>query len=126
MAESGAVPDTVQMIDSTIVRAHHHAAGAKKGIDVTALAARVSGARGPHRTCAMGALRGGFSTKVHVRANAAGLPIGFVITPGEAHDVTAYGALMDEAAPEPKVLLADRGYDADAIRPTSRNGAARP
>ena len=59
-------------------------------------------------------------------ASAARTPIGFVITPGEAHDVTAYGALMDEAAPEPKVLLADRGYDADAIRPTSRNGAARP
>ena len=54
--------------------------------------------------------------RTHVRANAAGLPIGFVITPGEAHDVKAYGALMDEAAPEPKMLLADRGYDADAIR----------
>lgn len=39
-----------------------------------------------------------------------------MITPGEAHDVTAYPALMDEDAPEPKVLIADRGYDADAIR----------
>ena len=38
------------------------------------------------------------------------------MTPGEAHDATAYTALMDEAAPEPKVLIADRGYDADAIR----------
>jgi transposase len=45
LAGSGAVPDTVQMIDSTIVRAHHHAAGAKKGVDATGLAARVSGAR---------------------------------------------------------------------------------
>ena len=38
------------------------------------------------------------------------------MTPGEAHDARAYLALMDEAAPEPKVLIADRGYDADAIR----------
>ena len=38
------------------------------------------------------------------------------MTPGEAHDARAYRALMDEAAPEPKVLIADRGYDADAIR----------
>ena len=30
LVESGAVPDSVQMIDSTIVRAHHCAAGAKK------------------------------------------------------------------------------------------------
>ena len=45
LAESGAVPDTVQMVDSTIVRAHHCAAGAKKGADTTALVARVLGAR---------------------------------------------------------------------------------
>ena len=38
------------------------------------------------------------------------------MTPGEVHDARAYPALMDEAAPEPKVLIADRGYDADAIR----------
>lgn len=39
-----------------------------------------------------------------------------MITPGEAHDATAYSALMHEDASAPKVLLADRGYDADAIR----------
>ena len=48
------------------------------------------------------------------------------MTPGEAHDITAYPALMEETAPEPKVLIADRGYDADAVRLTSRSGAARP
>ena len=45
LAESGAVPDSVQMVDSTIVRAHHCAAGSKKGADTTALVARVLGAR---------------------------------------------------------------------------------
>ena len=30
--ESGVVPDTVQMIDSTVIHAHHQAAGAKGGL----------------------------------------------------------------------------------------------
>ena len=29
---SGAVPDALQMIDSTVVRAHHQAAGSKRGL----------------------------------------------------------------------------------------------
>ena len=36
--DSEAVPDTVQMIDSTIVRAHHCAAGAKGGLKARILA----------------------------------------------------------------------------------------
>jgi transposase len=38
--ESGAAPDALQMVDSTVIRAHHQAAGAKGG-----LRARVSGAQ---------------------------------------------------------------------------------
>ena len=38
--ESGAVPDTVHMIDSTIIRAHHQAAGAKGGHKDKVLAAQ--------------------------------------------------------------------------------------
>lgn len=37
-------------------------------------------------------------------------------TTGEAHDIKGYDALMNEDTPAPKVLLADRGYDSDAIR----------
>ena len=40
LANSGRVPDTVQMIDSTIVRAHHHAAGGRGGFKETLLAVR--------------------------------------------------------------------------------------
>ena len=40
LAESGAVPDTVQMVDSTIVRAHHCATGAKGGLLDRVLGAR--------------------------------------------------------------------------------------
>ena len=65
---------------------------------------------------ALGRSRGGFSTKIHLRTNAEGLPIATTLTAGEAHDIKGYEALMNEGAPDPKVLLADRGYDADAVR----------
>jgi hypothetical protein len=45
---------------------------------------------------ALGRSRGGFSTKINARTSAEGLPIGLVITPGQAHDVTAFPALMQE------------------------------
>lgn len=40
LAETGIVSDTVQMVDSTIVRAHHCAAGAKGGLADMVWAAR--------------------------------------------------------------------------------------
>ncbi len=40
--ESGAVPHALQMIDSTVVRAHHQAAGAKGGLRDRVLAVRVA------------------------------------------------------------------------------------
>jgi transposase len=64
----------------------------------------------------LGRSRGGFTSKIHARTNGEGLPLGFVITPGEAHDATAYDELMDVDETRPKALLADRGYDSDAIR----------
>ncbi len=38
-----------------------------------------------------------------------------VLTGGEVSDVKGYGPVMDEPGPAPKVVLADKGYDADAI-----------
>jgi transposase len=40
LTESGVVPDSMQMVDSTIVRAHHCAAGAKGGLVDRVLGAR--------------------------------------------------------------------------------------
>jgi transposase len=48
--DSGAAPDTVQMVDSTIIRAHHHAAGAKGGLRRKILAVRKVASR-PRYTC---------------------------------------------------------------------------
>jgi hypothetical protein len=57
-----------------------------------------------------------------LRANALNLTIGVVLTSGEAHDATAYTALMEERDSDPGVLLGDRAYDSNEIR---RGAAAR-
>jgi transposase len=69
----------------------------------------------------LGRSRGGFSTKIHLRTNAEGLPIGTKITAGEAQDLKGHKALMDETSPFPKVLLADRGYGANAVHADVEN-----
>jgi transposase len=53
--ESEAVPDSVQMIDSTIIRAHHCAAGAKGGLKKRVLAVQKVASR-PKSTCSRTAL----------------------------------------------------------------------
>ena len=63
-----------------------------------------------------GRSRGGFTTKIHLRVNAAGLPMRTEITPGQTSDYTGFDLVMADNLPEPSVLLADRGYDADSIR----------
>jgi transposase len=65
---------------------------------------------------ALGRSRGGFSTKINARTNAEGLPIGVVITPGQANDITAFPALMQEIDCNPDHLLGDKGYDSEAVR----------
>src|SRR5271156_6383867 len=63
----------------------------------------------------LGRSRGGFSTKIHLRSNGLGLPVAVVLTGGEVSDVRGYAPVMAEPGPTPKVLLGDKGYDADAI-----------
>ena len=45
-----------------------------------------------------------------------GLPIAFALTGGEVSDFKGYLPVMNADGPAPKVLLADKGYDADFIR----------
>lgn len=49
--QSGAIPDALQMVDSTVIRAHHQAAGAKGGLRNRVLAAQEVGLR-PRSTSA--------------------------------------------------------------------------
>jgi transposase len=45
-----------------------------------------------------------------------GLPIAIALSGGEVSDFKGYQPVMDADGPAPKVLLADKGYDADFIR----------
>ena len=65
----------------------------------------------------MGRSRGGLTTKIHALVDARGLPILLKLTEGQAHD--GKSALdMTRALGPGQVLLADRGYDSDALRGT--------
>src|SRR3546814_17586254 len=66
----------------------------------------------------LGRSRGGFTTKLHARCDGQGRPLCFVLTPGQAHDVQGFGPLFRMLAERVDALLADTGYDADAIRDT--------
>ena len=83
------------MIDSTIVRAHQHSAGALKKAEDQAL----------------GRSRGGLSTKIHALVDALGKPLRFLLTPGQVHDLAGADALLPHMTANR--LIADRAFDAD-------------
>jgi len=82
--------------------------------------------KGGTQNQALGRSRGGFSTKIHARANALGLPIGLILSPGEAHDVTGYDDLMEERDSDPGAMLGDKGYDSDRVRQDLLDRGAAP
>ena len=61
----------------------------------------------------MGRSRGGFSCKIHVTVDGLGNPLRFRLTGGQRHDITQAQALLDGYCFTH--LLADRGYDSDAL-----------
>ena len=69
---------------------------------------------GPDRC--MGRSRGGLTTKIHTVVDASGLPLRFALSPGQAHDSTLAGALLDDHLPPDSFVLADKAYDAEWIR----------
>ena len=80
-------------IDSTVVRAHACAAGA---------------ANSNAATEALRRSRGGFSCKIHALTDALGLPVRFILTGGQAADITQATPLMQGMSTG--ALLADKGY----------------
>ena len=63
----------------------------------------------------MGRSRGGLTTKIHALVDANGLPIALKLTAGQAHDGRSATDMLGTLG-EGDVLLADRAYDADALR----------
>jgi len=89
-------------LDSTIVRAHQHSAGAKKK------------AGDQH----IGRSRGGLTTKLHVAVDSLGNPVRVILTAGQISDIGQAGALIKDQPAE--FIVADKGYDSDAFVETIR------
>ncbi|WP_406419622.1 IS5 family transposase [Streptomyces sp. NBC_01614] len=98
-------------VDSSIVRAHQHAAGARKG-----------GRRSP----ALGRSRGGLTSKIHLACDGLGRPLALVVTGGNTNDCTQFTTVM-EAIRVPRLgpgrprvrpghVIGDKGYSSKAIR----------
>jgi len=105
----------IHYVDGTTIRAHQHAAGARGG-DAEAEA--------------LGRGRGGFSTKVHLRAEGGGKPLALLLTPGQRHEATVFEALMAQGAVKragrgrprrrPRRIVGDKGYSSRTIRSYAR------
>nr|WP_252345662.1 IS5 family transposase [Gluconobacter sp. P1C6_b] len=63
-----------------------------------------------------GRSRGGFTSKIHARCDNQGRPFGFVLTGGQVSDYKTTNTLMALPVPNPRAMLADRGYDSDSFR----------
>ncbi|GLX41307.1 hypothetical protein Sros01_73800 [Streptomyces roseochromogenus] len=72
--------DWVVAVDSTIVRAHQHAAEARE--------------KGPRPASRLIMPRGGLTTKIHLAADSRCRPLAFVLTPGQAGDAPAFEQVM--------------------------------
>ncbi|MFE0872739.1 IS5 family transposase [Streptomyces rochei] len=104
-------------VDSTVVRAHQHAAGALK--------------RGPQADASRpithsDAPAGGLSTKIHLAADGRARPLALAVTAGQAGDAPAFETVMarirvprtgpGRPRTRPTMVLADRAYSSRAIR----------
>ncbi|MFI5553489.1 IS5 family transposase [Streptomyces sp. NPDC051738] len=117
--------DWTVSVDSTVVRAHQHAAGAlKRGHPTPA---------SPDH--ALGRSRGGLSTKVHLAADGRARPLAFTVTAGQAGDAPAFESVMSRIRvprtgsgrprTRPMAVLADRAYSSRAIRSHLRRRGIR-
>jgi transposase len=97
-ALAAAYDPAVQMIDTSIVRVHQHAASIAR-----------------NKRQSMGRSRGGLTSKIHAVVDTNGLPVRLALTAGEAHDNRLAGKLLSRLK-SGSMLLADLGYDADWIR----------
>ena len=64
---------------------------------------------------AIGASRGGRTTKIHALTDDLGRPRALVLTAGNTHDLVGAAAVL-KLVPTPRKLLADRAYDARKLR----------
>ncbi|WP_326570104.1 IS5 family transposase [Actinacidiphila glaucinigra] len=104
-------------IDSTIVRAHQHAAAT----------GRKGGASGDETDDhALGRSRGGLTTKIHLACDGKGRPLAILLTPGQRHDSICARPLLERVrVPRtgpgrprctPDRVVADKAYSSRGFR----------
>ncbi|MHA5023706.1 IS5 family transposase [Streptomyces sp. SD35] len=109
--------DWLVQIDSTIVRAHQHAAGAgRKG----------GSSRDEPDDHALGRSRGGLTTKIHIACDGKGRPLAILLTPGQRHDSVCAGPLLERIRVpriglgrprcRPDQVIADKAYSSRGFR----------
>ena len=64
------------------------------------------------------------TTKIHAIVDALGNPVALSLTPGQAADITQAEPLLDQVVPD--ALLADKGYDSDALVETLQKRGITP
>jgi transposase len=64
------------------------------------------------------------TTKIHAIVDALGNPVALSLTAGQAADITQAEPLLDQVAPD--ALLADKGYDSDALVETLQKRGITP
>lgn len=92
--------DEIILLDSTIIKAHPDAAGARS--------------RSPDSE-ALGRSRGGFTTKVHALVSVGGRWVAGCLSPGQRADITQAIPLLDGCGERPRQLVADRAYDSNRL-----------
>ncbi|WP_387587761.1 IS5 family transposase [Streptomyces anthocyanicus] len=128
-------------VDSTAVRAHQHAAGARKassaldskggtpgdepGRSGAAETGRPPGGGGQIGEC-LGRSRGGFTTKIHLAADGRCRPLAFVLTPGHYGDGPQLEHVLEQISvprsgvgrprTRPDHVLADKAYTSRSNR----------
>ncbi|MFE4391349.1 IS5 family transposase [Streptomyces sp. NPDC056844] len=116
--------DRVVSVDSTIVRAHPHAVGARQK----------GGPADEPDDHALGRSRGGLTTKIHLAADSRCRPLAFVLTPGQAGDAPMLPKVMVQLRlprpigrprTTPDVVLADKTYPSRVIRTRLRQRGIR-
>ena len=105
LAETSKTAHVVQLFDSTVVRAHVSAAGAKGGRKIRPSAVRAVGS----------------PRKIHLKTDFDGLPIAFHLTGGEVSDTTQLEISLD-IGPDiaPRAAITDKGYNSAANRAACR------
>ncbi|MFD3997387.1 IS5 family transposase [Streptomyces sp. NPDC058583] len=137
-------------VDSTVVRAHQHAAGAHRstagslvkggradrtpGRDAVAEPRRPPGGGGAEGE-SLGRSRGGFTTKLHLSAEGRCRPLSLVVTPGQRADCTQFKQVLEKIRvpriglgrprKRPDSVAADKGYSNGPVREYLRHRGIR-